>query len=244
MHTASRFDRRNFLSTAAFSAVALARGDRASATPVSTAQPASSFGDIVAFEGVLHDNSRGVLALEVENELRSIPLAPSATVWRGGDQPLSALRLGDQVLVKVAAGRVERAWANLTRWKGLIVDKTSRGYVGGIGNERGPELLVDPQTRWEESVQRPDNGATGSAARDRRRCHRSRVGRCGTGQSRAIRGVGSTPDLAPDPEQPDDNEKQRNPAGHSVPPALHRIRLLVLLLYWLWSLRDLQYRTE
>ena len=148
----SRFSRRNFLSNAAFSAVAVTQGGRALRTPQHVSdQPSSSLGDAMAFEGTLQENSKGRLALEVENELRVLPLGAAATLWRGGEKPLTAFRLGDRVLIRSRGGAIERAWANLTRWKGSITATSTRGYIAGAGGKESLELVIDSATRFEDA---------------------------------------------------------------------------------------------
>jgi hypothetical protein len=115
-------------------------------------KPPSSFGDTVAFEGQLVEGSLSAIGLEVESELRHLAFAPSATLWRGGEQPLSALRVGDQVLVRVTGGAIERAWANLMRWKGSVIAETTDGYALGRDGHETQEMVVDSATQYEDAL--------------------------------------------------------------------------------------------
>ena len=103
------------------------------------------------FEGLLREASRGRIGVEVENELRQVPLASSASLWRGGEQPLSALRVGDDVLVKLERGEVQRAWANLRRWRGRVIERTSRGFVGGRDGQPTLDIIATDGTAFENA---------------------------------------------------------------------------------------------
>jgi hypothetical protein len=109
---------------------------------------------------------QGLISLEVEGELRHVAVGSSATLWRGGEQPLGALRAGDRVLVRLESGELGRAWANLTRWRGTAIEKTDGGFVGGMNARPAVDIVTNERTRYEDAFT-GDRGTSAGVAIER-----------------------------------------------------------------------------
>ena len=108
--------------------------------------------------GTVSDVSPHVLIVSTRDGEEQLALTPDTTVWRGGRVPATALRHGDQVIIRKRASRgqsyrgrlarrsiVERAWAQMGRATGTIVEARPSSGEGSAfpGGPRGLELLVD-----------------------------------------------------------------------------------------------------
>ena len=109
--------------------------------------PGLAIDNVVAFEGALQNIRQGSLELLVAGELRSIPLTPSTSVWKGGGVDFRALAGGDDVLVRLVDGQLSRAWANLVRRSGRVVRSSPTGFELATDESSGLDVAVNAQTR-------------------------------------------------------------------------------------------------
>src|SRR6266511_1242774 len=141
--THSMTNRRQLLKAAALggaSAAIAARSSLARAT-ISAEQ---GMDGLAAFEGALVDLGPDWLSVEVgPNDLRTVQSTSASSFWKGQDTNLAAFTKGDDVLVRTLYGSIDRAWDNLTRLKGLVTRRTSRGYVMEVHDEFSPLTDVD-----------------------------------------------------------------------------------------------------
>ena len=126
--------RRDFLKSAALglTGLALAPGvlDYMARSSLAFAGPVSGFNDIRAFEGVLGSVGSGYIDLTVAGASHRLPVTSSTNYWRGGTTSLSALAIGDSVLVRLAPDySVDFAWANLDRVVGVSAGRSADGFI-------------------------------------------------------------------------------------------------------------------
>jgi hypothetical protein len=106
--------------------------------------------------GTISDVSPHVLVVGTGEGEERLALTPDAAVWRGARVPPTALRHGDQVIIRKSAphgqsyrGRlarraiVDRVWAEIGRATGTILEARPSGDVAFPGGPRGLELLID-----------------------------------------------------------------------------------------------------
>jgi hypothetical protein len=111
--------RRRFLQALVLGGAGLGLGIPDLAAATEQVRPAASTGDVNIFHGRFDSVAGGVVALDVDGRSASFALSPGASFWRGTDTSTpTVLRPGDDLLVRVENGRIERGWANLIRLRG------------------------------------------------------------------------------------------------------------------------------
>jgi hypothetical protein len=130
--------RRRFLQGAAMGAAAAALGPAGLAEAAGNPLAAASNRDVLVFEGVLSDASGGMIHLDVEGGVVGAAISPASSFWRGTNIDISGLRAGDNVMMRVRAGHVERAWANLSRIRGIVTGRSGGVYAVSGGYGYGP----------------------------------------------------------------------------------------------------------
>ncbi len=150
-------NRRDFLRSAVFgiAATAIPRGALAS-TPVSDTSPSD---DVDCFEGSLIGASAASIDVQADDGVRLVPVGAATTVWKGGETNLGSLVPGDDVLVRVVGGTLDRAWANLGIEKGFVAGTAPGGYVLTVNNgDLAQDILlaVDDSTRWQDAISGQD----------------------------------------------------------------------------------------
>ncbi len=107
--------------------------------------------------GTVSDVSPHVLIVGTRDGEERLALTPATAVWRGARVSSTALRHGDQVIIRKRAARgqsyrgglarrhaiVERVWAEIGRATGTILEAWPSGDPAFPGGPRGLELLVD-----------------------------------------------------------------------------------------------------
>jgi hypothetical protein len=106
--------------------------------------------------GTVSDVSPHVLIVGTRDGEERLALTPATAVWRGARVPPTALRHGDQVIIRKSAPRgqsyrgalarraiVERVWAEIGRATGTILEARPSGDPAFPGGPRGLEVLVD-----------------------------------------------------------------------------------------------------
>jgi hypothetical protein len=114
--------------------------------------------------GRVADVSPHVLVVETREGEERLALTPATVVWRGARVPATALRHGDQVIIRKGAPRgqpyradlartyagglarnaiAERVWAEIGRATGTILRAWPSGEPAFPGGPRGLELVVD-----------------------------------------------------------------------------------------------------
>jgi hypothetical protein len=106
--------------------------------------------------GTVSDVSPHVLIVGTRDGEERLALTPATAVWRGARVPPTALRHGDQVIIRKSGPRgqsyrgalarraiVERVWAEIGRATGTILEARPSGDPAFPGGPRGLELLVD-----------------------------------------------------------------------------------------------------
>jgi hypothetical protein len=106
--------------------------------------------------GTVSDVSPHVLIVGTSDGEERLALTPATAVWRGGRVPATALRHGDQMIIRKSAPRgqshrgglarrviAERVWAEIGRATGTILEARPSGGPAFPGGPRGLELLVD-----------------------------------------------------------------------------------------------------
>jgi hypothetical protein len=107
--------------------------------------------------GTVSDVSPHVLVLQTCEGEERLTLTPATTAWRGGPVAPTTLRHGDQVIVRKTAIQlsararsavvrrtiVQRAWADIGRATGTILEARPSGPRPRKGTPRGLEVLVD-----------------------------------------------------------------------------------------------------
>jgi hypothetical protein len=116
---AKRVSRREFLSAAALGTAYVVAGPAASLA--SAADESVSKENVEASEGVLRSFGQGTFEIESGGELRQVVALAGSTFWKGNETSWDGFSVGDDVLVRTVNGQLDRAWANLTRKRGLVV---------------------------------------------------------------------------------------------------------------------------
>jgi hypothetical protein len=116
--------RRSFLQAMVVGGAAAATGLADSFLAAPAARAAATDG-IETFEGILTGVASRTAALQLGVEERLVSLDAVPRLWRLGDRPLSALAVGDSVLVRAESGVVRNLWANLNRVAGTVTDISS-----------------------------------------------------------------------------------------------------------------------
>lgn len=131
----SRFSagRRQILKSALLGAAALA-----APRPNASVAAANDDVSVDAFEGLLTARAGDRVELQTSAGLRTLDLAGSE-VWLAGDVTPDRLRVGDDVLVRVRSGAVEKVRANLTRHLGKVT--TSGSDTGLVLPDRGGTVV-------------------------------------------------------------------------------------------------------
>ena len=107
--------------------------------------------------GTVSDVSPHVLVLQTCEGEERLTLTPATTAWRGGPVAPTSLQHGDQVIVRKTAIQlsvqarpgvvrrtiVQRAWANIGRATGTILEVRPSGPRAGTGSPGSLEVLVD-----------------------------------------------------------------------------------------------------
>lgn len=151
-HDERMIHRRQLLQAAALGiaggAVGLGKGSADATTAT-----ASSGMDVT--EAPLRAVGQGWLDLERTDGPSRFLISPGTSFWRGGEVSLSSLREGDDVMVRfdVRSGLALRAWANLTRAKGRVLDFSSDKLIIQSGEPHKSEseipILVRPAAIFE-----------------------------------------------------------------------------------------------
>jgi hypothetical protein len=165
----ARINRRRLLQAAVMGgagAVAFGTGPVAAAARTMGKEATESQG-VDAFEGLLAGVAAGSLEIQVNGSLRTAVLTQDTTFWKGGETSLGALNGGDDVLVRVRGGLVERAWSNLTRVQGQVLYGAGNAFtIEGSGHLHGPAgtygVAVGAYTRFDDFY----SGKTEGAPRD------------------------------------------------------------------------------
>lgn len=134
--------RRRLLKAAVFSAQ---ESPAAAADPATVPFPAAGRMPRAVF-GTVRDVSPQVLVLDTDDGERRIALTPEATAWRGGPSEPSAVRLGDQAVVRLPSSRnvADRIWANIGRVTGTIVERDADSVLVDEGTTKPRQVVTIP----------------------------------------------------------------------------------------------------
>jgi hypothetical protein len=133
--------RRRLLKAAVFSA----QESPAAADPATVPFPAAGRTPRAVF-GVVRDVSPHLLVLDTKDGEQRIALTPAATAWRGGPFEPSAVRLGDQAVVRLLSSRnvSDRIWANIGRVTGTIVERDADSLLVDEGTTKPRQVVTIP----------------------------------------------------------------------------------------------------
>src|SRR5205085_9108896 len=95
--------------------------------------------------GTVLDVSPQMLVIGHGREEERLALPGTATIWRAGQVPPTALREGEPVVVRVLPGRptvAGKIWASIGRVTGTIVANTPDGLLVDEGTASSPQLVV------------------------------------------------------------------------------------------------------
>jgi hypothetical protein len=133
--SSGRFARRSRLRSAIFGAGAWSEGDPWAPRPPRERK---------ALAGIVADVGPHVIILQTPGgEERLILPADARSCWRGSAVPASAIKHGDQVIVRKASpGRAERVWAQIGRVTGTIIDREGREMLVDEGPAKGRKIVI------------------------------------------------------------------------------------------------------
>ncbi|MUL41349.1 hypothetical protein FZ103_09185 [Streptomonospora sp. PA3] len=119
---------------------AVVLGDRAAPEPTPAPEP-----DPVVRGVVTEITPRLVAVATAQGEERFL-FEAATTFWCGRETGLSALRVGDDVVVRCRAGRAvaERIWVRLARVTGVIAERSGETLVVDTGHTGGRRSVVVP----------------------------------------------------------------------------------------------------
>ncbi len=112
--------------------------------------------EIQVFIGTLSALQDGWLELWEQDHLRRVYLDEATTFWKGGEKSLAALVKDDEVMVKISTQQklVLRAWANLSRVGGQVLDVKGNEYILETNSLHGDKtqllLRADEKTTFKE----------------------------------------------------------------------------------------------
>jgi len=101
-----------------------------------------------AVSGRVLEASPQVLTLGDEAVQQRYVLTPDATAWRGGLAAVTAIRPGDQAVVRLhpsSRGTADRVWANIGRITGIITARSGGTLIVDEGVTRVPRVVSIPE---------------------------------------------------------------------------------------------------
>ncbi len=100
-----------------------------------------------AVTGTIIDVSAQVIVIGDAHGERRFTLMADATAWRGGQLEPSALRPGEQAVIRLNPAQrdvADRIWAGIGRVTGTIIERGRDGLIVDVGRMRKRQLVVIP----------------------------------------------------------------------------------------------------
>jgi hypothetical protein len=97
--------------------------------------------------GTVLDVSPHILVVADAHGERRFSLPTDTAAWRGGQVPPTALRAGDQVVVRIRPGRrdvADKMWARIGRVTGTIVERHNDSLLVDEGATKRPQVVLIP----------------------------------------------------------------------------------------------------